>query len=302
MSIKLLGIIFTKLRYFKHKIFSSHHYKLTKRVIRYLESTDCDLMTEEKSTIQKFLSHKLVSVINYPFVEEYKYRIVNVLKDKRNSLNYVYHNEKKLYFKKGMSKYKIMEMYNYLCIEQDIRSPHSYVSSPVTYSPTDIAVDIGAAEGIWALDIVEKVKELYLFECEDGWIEALEATFLPWKNKVTIVNNYVTDNTNGMFTTLDDYFLPKNIFPSIIKVDIEGEEISAMKGALKLLTNHIRHALLCTYHNVDDFQKLSEMMKNHHFEVKHSEGFIINIYSEPNYNCHNISEIFRKGLIHACKY
>ena len=200
-----------------------------------------------------------------------------------------------------LSKTKIREMYNTLCTEQDIRSPHSYYAFPVSYDSNDIAVDLGAAEGIWGLEIVEKVKELYLFECEEGWIEALNATFEPWKNKVTIVNKYVTAITDEKSTTLDDFFLPHNIFPTIIKVDIEGEEIHAMKGASKLLAKNILHAVLCTYHHFDDFQTLLEMMKNHHFQIKPSEGYIINIYSEQNYNCKNIKEIFRKGLIHASK-
>jgi hypothetical protein len=192
-------------------------------------------------------------------------------------------------------------MYNNLCIEQDTRSPHCYFAFPICYQPTDVAVDIGAAEGIWALDIVEKVKEVYLFECEEAWIEALQATFEPWKDKIHIVNKYVTDSTDEKNTTLDDYFCGKNIFPTILKADIEGAEIACINGASTLLTRHIRHALLCTYHNFNDFAILSEMMRDHHFEVRSSEGHIIFIYSEPDYGCKDITKIFRKGLIYAYK-
>jgi len=301
MKIKLIGQIYTIVNYLKHQILKSNRYKLTKRVIRHIESKDCDLPEKEKNTLKKFLSKILVSQISYPFIKEYHYRIVDVFYDKTKSLHYVLHNTKKLYFKRDLSKSRIRDLYNGLCIEQDIRSPHSYFAFPISYQSTDIVADIGAAEGIWALDITESVSEIYLFECEDGWIEALQATFEPWKEKVHIVQKYVADFTDENHTTLDDYFFENNIFPTIIKADIEGAEIACIKGASGTLTQHINHALLCTYHNVDDFTIMSDMLKNLHFAVQPSEGHMISIYSEPDYGCKDITKIFRKGLIHAHK-
>jgi hypothetical protein len=296
-----MGILYARAKYLKQRIFNSNRYKLTKRLIQYIESENCDLPIEERNALKKFLSKDLVSQISHPFVTAYQYRSVNVLWDNIKSLYYVNHNKKKMYFKKGLSKSTIAMMYNNLCIEQDIRSPHCYFAFPICYQPTDVVVDMGAAEGIWALDIVEKVKEIYLFECEDTWIEALQATFEPWKDKVHIVNKYVADSTDEKSTTLDDYFCGKNIFPTILKADVEGAEIACMNGASALLTRHIRHAFLCTYHHFTDFEILSEMMRNHHFEVQVSEGHMISIYSEPDYGCKDITKIFRKGLIHAHK-
>jgi hypothetical protein len=302
MNIQLIGLFFTKLKYLYHQVLKSNRYILTKRLIRYIESDDCDLPATEKDSIKKFLKKSLVSQISYPFIKKYRYRVVSVLWDKTKSLYYVYHNKKRLYFKKGLSKAEVKNMYNGLCIEQDIKSPHSYFAFPVNYQLTDTVVDIGAAEGIWALDIAEKVKEIHLFECEEGWIEALQATFDPWKNKVHIVNKYVTDYTDEKNTTLDDYFAGINSLPTIIKVDIEGAESSCIKGASKMLSQHICHVFLCTYHNFSDFEILSKMMKNQHFEVEPSEGYMISVYSEPDYGCKDITKIFRKGLIYAYKF
>ena len=301
MRITLIGMIFTRLKYFCHQILKSNRYNLTKRLTQYLESGDCDFPAEEKKMLKQFLSKTLVSQISYLFIKEYNYRIINVLWDKTKSLHYVFHNKKKLYFRKGLSKNGIRNMYNALCIEQDTRSPHSYSAFPVNYKPTDIAVDIGAAEGIWALDIAEKVNEIYLFECEDAWIEALQATFEPWKDRVHIVNKYISDFTNEQNTTLDDYFGGKNIFPTIIKADIEGAEVACVKGAKILLSQHIRQAFICTYHNFGDFVLLTDMMKNYQFAVQPSKGYMISIYSESGYNCKDIKKIFRKGLIYANK-
>lgn len=301
MKIKLIGIVYTRIKYLCHQITRSNRYKLTRRLIRHIESSDCDLPAKEKIILKKILSKTLVSQINYPFMKEYNYRIVPVLRDKTKSLYYVRHNKKKLYFKRGLSKMEIRNMYNGLCLEQDARSPHSYFAFSIRYRPTDIAADIGAAEGIWALDIVENVREIYLFECEADWVEALQATFEPWKDKVRIVNKYVSDFNDEKNTTLDDYFYNKNLFPDIIKVDIEGAEVACMQGASKLLTRPVRHLLLCTYHNYSDFSVLSEIMKSHHFEVQPSEGYMIPVYTEPDYSCKDITKLIRKGLIHAYK-
>ena len=80
---------------------------------------------------------------------------------------------------------KIERMYRALVMEQDPRSPHRYLDC------TDEAkgytwVDAGCAEGYTSLEMVEEVDHLYLFECDEAWIEALEATFALWREKVTI--------------------------------------------------------------------------------------------------------------------
>ena len=296
------GRLYARLKYLKHWFYKTSHYKLTIRLIRHIQTDDCKLSTEEKRVLKKFLSNRLVSQISYPFVKEYDYKPVKVIWDEAKSLYYVYHHAKRLYFKKGWPKILTRNMYNALCIEQDLRSPHAYSAFPIQYQSTDIAVDIGAAEGIWGLDIVEKVKELYIFECEDEWIDALQATFEPWKDKVHIVNKCVSDFSDNKNTTLDDYFCSRNIFPTIIKADIEGAEVAMVKGASEMFSKHISHAILCTYHNPDDYVLLSEMMKKYYSEVVVSEGFMIAIYSEPNFDCiKDFTKIFRKGMIHACK-
>ena len=301
MITSIVGKLFTTLKYFTNQCFRTNRYKLTKSAIQYILSEDCCFSPEEKKNLKKSLSKILISAINYTFVKEYHYRRVSVFYDKTKSLYFVFHKKKKLFFKKGLSKKEVINMYNALCAEQDARSPHFYMSDSISYYSTDIAVDIGAAEGIWALEIVEKVNNIYIFECESGWIEALQATFEPWKEKVCVINKYVTDFSDETHTALDDYFLNKNIYPNIIKADIEGAETNCLKGASKLLNLSIYHALICTYHNYDDFEILSDMMKKNNFEVEPSRGYMAAIYTVKNFDCDDVSKLFRKGLIHAFK-
>ena len=297
----IAGNLYSRLKYIKQWIFRSNRYKLTKQIVEYLRSEDCDLPAKDRLLMLKYLSTALIDPIAYPFIRDYLYKRITVFWDKTRSLYYVLHHKKKLYFKKGLSKSEIRDLYNALCIEQDIRSPHSYWAFPVGYQPSDIAADIGAAEGIWALEMVEKVKEIHLFECDEAWVEALQATFEPWKNKVQIVNKYVSDFTDEKNTALDDYFYGMNLFPHIIKMDIEGFEREGIKGASRLLTQHIRHALICTYHRYEDPTQLSEMMREYSFEIQATKGYIAFWWDEPDYHCKDVKQLFRKGLIYASR-
>ena len=302
MKTNLIGIIYAHLKYIKQKLTNSKRYKLTKAVVDYLKTDDCILPFEEKSAIKDFLSEKfLIAPINYPFVKKYLHRKVKVYLDTTNGLHYVYHDAHKLYFKRNLTKNEIIELYNNLCIEQDKKSPHSYHSFNINYQSEDIAVDAGAAEGIWGLDIIEKVKALFLFECEDTWIEALNATFAPWKEKVHIVKKYVSNKSDEENIRLDDYFSEEGIFPTILKADIEGYEIALTEGSSNLLSNHLQHVILCTYHNETDYQDLYAILEQYDFKITDSNGYLIFIFSGSEYYSGDVSRIIRKTLIYGRK-
>lgn len=291
-----------RIDYLKQKIYQSPRYKSTKEAISYLSSPDCQIPDEDKLVIRKYLSTNLITQISYPFANEYLLRKVTVLFDDRASLSYVIHNGRKLYFKKTMTEAEIKSSYNILCLEQDTRSPHSYKSFDTYYTSADIAIDAGAAEGIWSLDIVEKVGELYLFECDDEWIEALQATFEPWKHKVHIVKKYISDVTDGENIRLDDYFLEKGVYPTILKADIEGAEISLTAGAPELLDKYLKRVILCTYHRESDYTDLSAILQGHHFTTQASHGYMIVIYkADGGYYFDNIAQRIRKALVFGSK-
>jgi len=96
-----------------------------------------------------------------------------------------------------------------------------------------VLLDVGAAEAIFALNAIDLVEKAYLFECEKEWIDALELTFAPWKYKVEIVHKYVSDRNNGNHITIDNFLEEKSKKNLFIKMDIEGYEQAALKGATK---------------------------------------------------------------------
>jgi len=144
----------------------------------------------------------------YLFRHEYVDFKVNVLFDESKNLSYVLHHGKRLYVKRGFDTAKIKRMYKALVIEQDHRSAHRYFDS-LDEVKGKTFLDIGSAEGMTSLDVVELVDKIYLFECETGWIEALNATFEPWKDKVCIINKYINSFNDENNQTLDDFLKDK---------------------------------------------------------------------------------------------
>jgi len=239
----------------------------------------------------EYIKHYGIHSFPYTWQKKYKYRKVKVLNDKSVGLFYTFLDGKPLYFKKSLKIWDVKRRFNFLSIEQDNFSPHKYLTSDFDVNSDDIIADIGAAEGNFSLSIVEKVKKIYLFEAEDGWIEALYKTFEPWKDKVEIVNAFVSDKIGEKIITLNDFFRNKQDKPTFLKIDVEGAEKSVLDGASEILNNSNLKVALCTYHNENDFDLLSEFMWQNHFKIIPSDGYLL-VTQEP---------YFRKVLIRCTK-
>jgi hypothetical protein len=211
-------------------------------------------------------------------------------------LPYVFLDGKKLYFKKRWGKKKIQNLYNLLSKEQDVRSPHRYLTDQFKFEDGEILIDAGVAEGNFALTVVERASKLILFEADKEWIEPLNATFEPWKDKVVIVNKFVSDITDSTNTTIDDFISPGNT-PMFLKIDVEGAESRLLKGCSRIIAeqNPLKVAI-CTYHKQDDEQKFSSLLTQHKFQVTHSDGYMLFFYDKQMK-----APYFRRGLLRAIR-
>ena len=196
--------------------------------------------------------------------------------DAENGLPYVMHNGKRLYFRKGgpsaLEKAKLY--YRGLLIEQDERSAHRYVRSYEELKGK-VLLDIGSAEAIFTLTTIEYVDHAYIFECEEEWIEALQATFAPWKEKVTIVRKYVSDTDDDDSVSLDEFFKDKPSENLFLKMDIEGYERKALKGAERLLKNSKQiSGSVCLYHKHDDEAVLMPLLSSYGMQTEVQPGYV----------------------------
>lgn len=211
-------------------------------------------------------------------------------------MNYVLLDNKKLYYPRNMQIDDIKFNYYFVqIIEQHKESPHRYLNDEFNINDGDIVVDCGVAEGNFSLGIVEKVKHLYLFEADERWIEPLEATFEPWKEKVSIIKKYVSDRDDENSISLDNYF--KNMEkPNFIKLDVEGYEKKVIEGSKDILQNNNIKIVACTYHYQEDYNLIKEQLEKINYKTSTNKGYMLfwgYDEMEPPY--------FRRGVIRASK-
>jgi hypothetical protein len=268
--------------------------QLQANIIRFYE--DKADVTSEEQEVLVYLKENPVTVFPYDFQKKYRKEDSVVFLDAATGLRYVLHENKRLYFKRSYGDHQIKSLYHGLQLDQDPDSPHLYLTEDFVLNGDDVIADIGAAEGNFSLSNIEKVNKVYLFEYDPEWIEALEATFRPWKDKVVICNKFVS-NTDSETTVSMDTFTKTHNEISFLKVDIEGEEANFLEGAQLFLQSKTNLKMaICTYHKQQDEKEFTAILKQNFFEVNASQRFMIFLHD------HTIKEPFlRRGLLRAQK-
>ncbi|MBP3275202.1 MAG: FkbM family methyltransferase, partial [Butyrivibrio sp.] len=195
--------------------------------------------------------------------------------------------------------------YNQLIMEQDPESPHTYFSDACSFNEGDIFVDVGAAEGIISLDVIEKASEIYLIECSESWISALNNTFEDYQDKIHIIPKFAgrtnSDNSITIDTLLEKY-TNKNIF---IKMDVEGMELDILKGSVNTLLSNNCKLSCTTYHCHEAEQELSIFFDNLGYNHAPSDRYMLFYFGKMTLDngkyAHIQSPYFRRALIRAWK-
>lgn len=239
-----------------------------------------------------------LDVFNYPFVEKYNDPKNKVWKDEGCGLYFVMHNGKRLYFsRKYKSEKEAGDYYNALLKEQDERSPHRYLSEECNVNEGDIVLDIGAAEGNFSLDVIDRCSHLYIFEAENDWIEALQYTFKDYADKVTFIKGFVGAYHEGTIITIDSVVdVPVNF----IKMDIEGNEWDALRGAERLINNSANlKMVICSYHSDFDQELIESFMDKHHITHTCSKGYM---WFPETIRQTYVSTSLNRGIVRGIKY
>jgi len=260
----------------------------------YLHKNLRDKYKAELQFIHEKSSHNILSYIfPYPFISDFSMENTQIFKDEHRGLFYVVHKDKRLYLKRDIdTEDKVRVAYYCALIEQHKESPHCYLNESY-YIDGGVVLDVGSAEGLLGLMHIEKIEKLYLFEVQKEWIEALQATFDPWKDKVVIVNKYVSDINDDDCVTLDTMI--KDEIIELIKIDVEGAELKIFAGATDTL-NKTRKLCVCTYHKNGDEDILKNYLEKRGFSTSFSNNVTLFVLSKlcPPY--------FRKCLIRAEKW
>lgn len=254
-------------------------------------------ITPEQAKVVDFLRSHDVDIFPYDFSHRYDPRTIKVMRDSVSGLPYVDYEGKSLFFKRSHSDKTIQALFRGLLLDQDAASPHRYVKGTFRPEKDDILADMGAAEGNFSLLYVDAVRHVHLFEPDPEWVEALEATFAPWKQKVTIHQKFVGNADNQTFISLDRFVL-EHQRPTFVKVDIEGAEAAFLDGAANFLDEKVPIRIaICTYHQQNDEADFRRILESHGFSVEHSDGYMI-----FHFDLDIGPPFLRRGILRAIKY
>lgn len=280
------------------------HYPTIDQLRRFLLLQYFDANKEEAAKYEEELMYlrkaKKLEMIPY----EQKERIsghINVKFDFKNRLPYVIHNNKRLYFPGHLPLKEVESQYRILVERECLtgggftsKAPHQYQTNSFKVEKGDILLDIGCAEGLVALDTIDLTKKVILFEADPIWDKPLRATFKPYKNKVTIVNKFVSDKTSTTSVTLASSVERQSEETFFVKMDIEGAEEMVVKGNEDFFKSHKIKLACCTYHNAEHFKSISHLLQEWSYTTSASDGYMLcfvdNVFEPP---------FFRKGLVRA---
>lgn len=239
--------------------------------------------------------------IVFPYESKVIEDIVVNYDEKKKKLPFVFHKGKRLYFPSSFSSELISFKYRTLiCSEKIIdvydlgKAPHQYQSEFLFVEEGDVFVDVGCAEALLSLDIIEKVSKVYLVEADPNWIPALEATFEPYKDKVCVINKYISSEYGDGNVMLSSLLKNEKTNRVFVKMDIEGLEYEVLKSSEDFIKENKNIVFsCCTYHKDHDYNKISNFFDACGYDIEASSGYMLFIYDnlKPPY--------FRKGMIRA---
>jgi hypothetical protein len=242
-----------------------------------------------------FLKNHRFSPLPYFWTLKYDNFTTEIYLDEKFAFHYIIFEGKKLYFPKQYTQFQILWTMRGILKEQDINSPHCYLTDEFQVEDGSILIDGGVAEGSFSLSNIERIKKLYLIEYQSEWVEALKLTFFPWKDKVEIIGKYLSDSVSENSISVDNFVEIYENEKYFVKYDIEGYEMKAFEGMKKFFIEVKNLKIsVCTYHHEEDAKNIKKFLTDKGLICKFSNSYIVFVDE-------NEVPSFRKAVIRAEK-
>lgn len=160
--------------------------------------------------------------------------------------------------------------------------PEYFNSTLLSIGKNEVYVDCGAYTGDSVLDFVtftgRQYEKIHAFEPDPRTFAKLSATVDGLPNVET--HNVATGNQNGSIMFSDGHdvgsFISKEgkirvpvvrlddclqDVPTLVKMDIEGAELDALRGMSRILREHRPKLAICVYHKVEDLYEIPKYLK-----------------------------------------
>lgn len=244
-----------------------------KNWLREMEGTA--LSDSERDVVTFLLESRFnYSMLPYPFSLKHDSSCVTVCFDKALGMPYVMTGGKRLYYPASWQPYSIKAMHNQLLSEQDVDSPHLYERERWGVRDGDVVVDAGAAEGFFALSVIDRARRVVLVEASPEWLPALHATFAPFPGKAVFIQRLITGEPGDGRITLDEIMRMEGGI-DFLKADIEGGEVAMLNGGSKTLAQPNLRLAVAAYHREDDATVISGCLERQGFATSFSPRLIL---------------------------
>lgn len=147
-----------------------------------------------------------------------------------------------------------------------------------------------------SLECIDVASEIYIFECDPKWIEALRLTFREYNHKCNIIPKFVDVYNSENTITLDEALKLSFGKEFFIKLDLNGLEWKALGSSPQLLDTQRVKVAGCVYHHQEDEKILWDKLNSAGFQCELSKGYMLFLFSELK------TPYFRRGLIRARNY
>ena len=161
---------------------------------------------------------------------------------------------------------KVKKIYSFECFPENIkkiREMSRFVSKEEGYTGEIIPAQYALS------DKTGKVKFNDIGKPESGYLPETRLT-VEYNEKLAPVNTIEVDTT-----TIDSY-IPENEKITFIKMDIEGAEYEALKGAEKIIKKYKPRLAISIYHNPDDYWRIYDLIHSffadYKFAVRHHQN------------------------------
>lgn len=182
------------------------------------------------------------------------------------------------------SKFSINRLDQVVAETFDEKDWHFYQKQHTEVENGEIILDIGTAEGLFPISVIDKCTHIYMIEPSRTFCACLAKTFADFANKTTIFNTAIgnedgiisfdensldgtvteesrgNDNKLSIFK-IDTLFSKKEII-TYLKADIEGFEQEMLKGAKETIKRNKPKIAITTYHSQNNPQEIIDIVKS----------------------------------------
>jgi FkbM family methyltransferase len=182
------------------------------------------------------------------------------------------------------SKFSISRLNQVVAESFDTEDWHYYQKEHTEINPGEIILDIGTAEGLLPISVIDKCEHIYMIEPSKLFCNCLNKTFSEYKEKTTIFNvavgnidgtiNFDENSLDGMISNVNssttqeiaihkiDTLFNKNQPITYLKADIEGFELEMLKGAEQILKKNKPKIAITTYHTQNNPKEIIDLIKS----------------------------------------